>query len=183
MKTTILYVPGLGDSYDRFRAWGLSWWHVFGPTAKLVPITWYDGKSFQQKYQLVASAIEHEVAAGNTVVLIGESAGATLALQASSETGVTRVVTLCGVARPNTPVSRYLRKRAPALSTGVDTLPPNYSPQVVSIRAAIDGVVGKKYSIVEGAKVYILPSIGHLLTIVLALTLFAPFVSKVATKK
>ena len=182
MKTHIIYIPGLGDRYDPFRRASLKLWRLWGVTAQHVPITWYDGGSFDQKYEYVAEAIR--TAKGKRIVLIGESAGGTLALLAGNkEPGVSRVITLCGVARPTTPVSQYLRKKAPALDTGVDSLPVDFSVDVHSVRAAIDPVVGAAYSSTKGATQHVIWSIGHLTTIVLCLTILAPIITAIAKKQ
>lgn len=183
MKTTILYIPGLGDRYDSFRRLALRSWKLWGVDARLIPITWYDGGSMESKLKRISDVIdtlEHNA----RVVLIGESAGASLALHVgANDSRVTRVVTLCGVARPDTPVSSYLRRRAPALNEGVDGLKESYDVDIYSVRAAIDGVVGKKYSVVKGAKEHIIWSIGHLTTIALCLTILAPAISAIAKKQ
>ncbi len=181
MKTHIIYIPGLGDRYDGFRSMTLKAWGLWGVSTRYVPITWYDGGSKASKLERIAVAIE-ETPNDSNVVLIGESAGATLALAMAGHPRVGRVITLCGVATSTTPVSGYLRRRAPALNEGVNGLPDTYAVDVHSIRAAIDGVVGKKYSVVNGATEHIIWSIGHLTTIALCLTFLAPIVTSIAKK-
>jgi pimeloyl-ACP methyl ester carboxylesterase len=149
-------------------------------TTEHVPITWYDGGPLEQKTELVAAAIDR--AHGKRVVIIGESAGATLALHAASHPAVVRVITLCGVTRPDTPVSNYLRRRAPALDTAVRTLPKSFDTDVHSIRAVADGVVNKRYSVAPGAKAHVMWTVGHLMTIALSLTCLAPIVAAIAKK-
>lgn len=181
MSTHIVYVPGLGDRYDPFRRACLRLWRLWGVSVEHVPITWYDGADFETKYRLVESAVARSKAT-NTVV-IGESAGATLALHVgASHPDVSRVITLCGVARPNTPISGYLRRRAPALNKGVDTLQESFDVDVHSVRAWMDGVVGRKYSVVDGAKEHVIWSVGHFSTIALCLTVFAPLIAAIAKK-
>jgi pimeloyl-ACP methyl ester carboxylesterase len=183
MKTTVLYIPGLGDRYDGFRRWALRSWKLWGVDARLVPITWYDGGSMTSKLGRISDAIG-QVSDDRRLVLIGESAGASLALHAGAkDSRVTRVITLCGVARPDTPVSAYLRRRAPALNEGVNDLKESYGMDVHSVRAAADGVVGKRYSVIRGAKEHVIWSVGHLTTISLCLTVLAPIISAIAKKQ
>ena len=182
MKTHIIYIPGLGDRYDPFRRACLKSWRLWGVTTEHVPITWYDGGAFDQKYELIAKAVAK--AKNKQVVLIGESAGATLALQAgANEPSVHRIITLCGVARPDTPISGYLRRRAPALHHGVNTLPKLFDKEVHSIRAFVDGIVGRRYSVVEDSTEHVIWSVGHFTTIALCLTVFAPIVATIAKKQ
>jgi pimeloyl-ACP methyl ester carboxylesterase len=183
MKTTVLYIPGLGDHYDSFRRLALRSWKLWGVDARLVPITWYDGGSMESKLKRINDAIE-TTQQNSRVVLIGESAGASLALpMAVKDARVTRVITLCGVATPDTPVSRYLRRRAPALSDAVNSLDEEYAADIHSVRAFADGVVNKRYSVVRGAKEHVLWSIGHLTTIGLCLTFYAPILCAIAKKQ
>lgn len=137
----------------------------------------------ESKLGRITDAIDR-IKGGGRLVLIGESAGASLALHAAaSDSRVTRVITLCGVARPDTPVSAHLRRRAPALNDGVDSLRGVYDMDVHCVRAAVDGVVNKRYSVVKGAKEHVIWSVGHLPTISLCLTILAPIISAIAKKQ
>lgn len=180
MATHIVYVPGLGDGYHRLRAAALGWWKVWGANVVPVKIDWYDGHDIDQKMSLIKQAID-TIPPQHRVVLIGESAGAALALHTSVISDrIDRVITLCGVARPTTPISAALRRKAPALDQAVNTLPEQYEVEVHSIRAAIDGVVGPRYSSVLGARRHVVWFVGHLPTIVLCLTILAPYMVHIA---
>lgn len=136
----------------------------------------------ESKLDRITAAI-NQVPDNSRIVLIGESAGASLALHvAANDPRVARVITLCGVASPDTPVSGYLRRRAPALSEAVDSLNESYDTDVHSVRAIVDGVVAKRYSVVRGANEHVIWSIGHLTTIALCLTVLAPIISAIAKK-
>lgn len=183
MKTHILYIPGLGDHYGRFRTLALATWRLWGVQTHHQAITWYDGGSMQSKMKLIEEAID-TIPKDSRLVLIGESAGATLALHtASRNSRVLRVITLCGVARPDTPISGYLRRKAPALHQAVDTLPETFNADIHSVRAAIDHVVGKRYSSTNDATRHVIWSVGHLTTIVLCLTVLAPIITTIAKKQ
>jgi pimeloyl-ACP methyl ester carboxylesterase len=183
MRTYIIYIPGLGDQYGWFRQWALMLWRLWGVTAIHQPITWYDGGSMADKLHLVQAAIDR-VPADGRIVLVGESAGASLALHAAvRDSRVERVITLCGVARSDTPIAASLRWRAPALHQAVDTLPEVFDVDVVSVRAAVDHVVGKRYSSVAGAERRVIWSVGHMTTIILCLTVLAPIITAIAKKR
>lgn len=183
MRPVILYIPGLGDGYDRFRRLSLGMWRLFGVDARLVPITWYDGGDFDAKYALVETAIRNVRAQNRPVVLVGESAGATLVLHAAARhPDLKRVVTLCGVATPTTPIAARLRRKAPALDTAVTTLPAQFAAPVVSLRAAVDHVVGSRYSSAAGAETQVVWSVGHLLTISLCLTVYSPYLVRLCSR-
>lgn len=180
MNTRIVYIPGLGDRYDGFRRFALKLWRIWGVQAEFVPIKWYDGEGYDQKMTRVKIAIEQNKS--NRLVLFGESAGATLALHAAKAGGVDRVVTVCGVATSHAPISSYLNKKAPALVPATRTLPQESTLDVHSVRAAIDPVVNRKYSVAQGATVHKLWTIGHFTTIVLCLTVLSPLMVTIAKK-
>jgi pimeloyl-ACP methyl ester carboxylesterase len=183
MTTTILYIPGLGDHYDGFRKKAVAKWKLPGVRAELVSIVWYDGASFEEKMRRITTAIDRVAPKSDRIVLIGESAGGTLALHAAGiDLRVSKVITLCGVTRRNTPISNYLRRRAPALDTAVGTIPEELEVPVESIRAVSDSVVGKRYSVAPNAKEHVLWSIGHFMTIMLCLTVLAPYVMRIAKR-
>ena len=182
MQTYIIYIPGLGDQYGRLRTWALKTWRLRGVTAVHQAITWYDGGDMESKLALIKSAID-KAPNDARIVLVGESAGAALALHAATrDQRVVRVITLCGVARPDTPVSAYLRRKAPALHQAVSSLPETFSADVHSVRARVDGVVGKRYSSTTDATRHVVWSVGHLTTIALCLTLYAPIITTIAKK-
>jgi len=181
VQTRIVYIPGLGNKYNGFRKVALKAWQLYGVSATLVPLKWDDSDSFEQKLTLVEGVI-NQSGLDTRVVVVGESAGATLALHVASLPKVYRVITLCGVAQPSTPISPYLQKKSPALFQATRSLPRTNSYEVYSLRAAVDSVVGKTYSIATGAKAHTIWSIGHLFTIIICLTIAAPLMVAIAKK-
>lgn len=182
MHTYIIYIPGLGDQHGWLRSLALLTWRLWGVTAVHQAITWYDGDGMELKLRMIQAAIDR-APSNASIVLVGESAGATLALHAATrDRRVRRVITLCGVSRPDTPISNSLRKKAPALSEAVNALPETFDADVHSVRAAIDGVVNKRYSSTTDATQHVIWSIGHLTTITLCLTVCAPIITGIAKK-
>jgi pimeloyl-ACP methyl ester carboxylesterase len=180
MKTQILYIPGLGDGYDHFRAVALKTWVLHGVVATHVPIKWYDKGSMESKLLRIRQAIDG-VPTDRKIVLIGESAGAALALHAAERyRRVSCVITLCGVASARTPIASSLRRRAPALHQAVQSLPAEVSCDLHSVRATVDHVVNKQYSVAPGAKLHVWWTFGHIATITLGLTLLAPLLAAIA---
>jgi hypothetical protein len=184
MKTHIIYIPGLGPTYDPARRFALKFWRLGGVSTELVEMAWKDGDSFDTKYRAVVKSIEKARTLNRKVVLIGESAGASMALVAASNISAVRgCITLCGVSLPSTPIATPLRRASPALDEAVGRLK-NVAITVplVSLRSAFDPVIGKKYSTAKGAKPHIIWSVGHMTTIILCMTLYAPYVIKIAKK-
>ena len=182
MRTHVIYLPGLGVGYDPFRGACLKAWRLYGVTAELVPLRWTDGRSFDEKYQSVRRAIQR--APGKRIVVIGESAGATMALYvAEHEKGIDTVITLCGVTNEMMIIAPSLRRRAPALVTGLKHLSRrhNHVP-VVSLRAWYDPVVSRRFCVPAYAEERVVWSIGHLVTIGLCLTFYAPWLLRFVRK-
>lgn len=180
MQTKIIYVPGLGSNYNQFRKLSLRMWRLYGADAQLAPIDWYDEHDLKQKLAAVTLLIEH--ANNEQIVLVGESAGASLVLHLASHPKVTKVITVCGVAQPETPISSYLQKKSPALLQATRTIPNTSALKVESVYAAVDSVVGRKYSAATGAKRHKLWTVGHLTTIAACLTFLAPLMVTIAKK-
>lgn len=174
----IIYIPGLGDRYDGGRRLALKGWRALGVRAELVPMQWYDGASYEAKYQQVIAAIDRAQRAGHVVTLIGESAGGSMAINvAASVPTLHKLLTIGGVASPTMPVAASTLRKSPAFKDSIqhlgDSLPRLNKDVTTVVRAKFDPVVTYKYSHIEGARDHPLPSIGHLTTIALSLTVFS----------
>lgn len=169
---TILYVSGLGDGYDGFRKACLNWWRLFGVKTKLVEMKWNDGADFEAKFALVKKAIE----AHNNTILVGESAGGSMVLHAAANGfDNVRFATLCGVSRQFMPIADSIQKRSPGFYQATRTIPDRTFAEITAFQAIYDPVVAKKYSYARGSLVVKVASVGHLVTIVLCLTVYAPW--------
>lgn len=176
-EAQILYIPGLGDSYDRFRSRALWSWARSGLSVQLVPMRWYDRGDLSSKRTKVDKAIDAAVEQGKTVYLVGESAGASLAIDAlASRPEVAGLLTLCGVDTAEAPVAPSLKQRAPAFAEALNELPRALkgldTAKVSTVSSLWDPVVNIRYSSLAGADNHRLPSIGHIVTIALGLTVF-----------
>lgn len=176
--THIIYIPGLGDKYDNVRKKALKWWPRFhGVSAELVPMNWSIESELAPKIQRLESAIRRAAVDGKQVVLVGESAGAAVALL-SDTTEVKKVITICGVANGAIQIGEGYAKRAAALRPAVDELRKreksnSLHKNIHSFRASFDEVVYKKHSVAKGATEHVLWSPGHMITIILGLTLLS----------
>lgn len=185
MKQYIIYLPGLGDHWDTPRRFALNFWRIFGVKTELVPMQWYDGKSYDEKLDRVLTSIDAAVAAGYTVSLIGESAGGSMAanVYALRAEQLHRVVTLCGVVYPQAEVSPVIYARSPGfktsmskLSDSIEAITAKNSPDFRVITALHDSVVSHRQNVLHTKKPIRVWSIGHLTTIALCLTLFSPII-------
>ncbi|RYX79280.1 hypothetical protein EON76_00990 [bacterium] len=179
MKDYIIYIPGLGDHYDSSRRRALSLWRLFNVKTELVPMQWYDGMSLLAKRKAVQDAIDGAVAKGYRVSVIGESAGATLALSLfSTDNRLNRLVTLCGVIDPEAAVSPKIYQRSPAFQSSMQHLADvNVSrldtQNITVITSVYDPVVSQKTNVIKNNEPLRILSIGHFITIALCLTIYS----------
>lgn len=182
MKHYIIYIPGLGDHYDRGRLFALWFWRIFGVKTQLVPMRWNGTEGYDQKVARVKDTIAAAQKAGYVVSLVGESAGASMALNVAAMTpGLRRIVTLAGVNSSSMPISPFTQKRAPAFKISAGTITKSLqtldTSRVHTIRALIDNVVSSsRYGTVTGAHNHRIFTFGHLATIGLCLTIFSPYI-------
>lgn len=184
MKYHILYIPGLGD-YDRARAFALKAWRVFGVSTQLVSVKWHDGGTYEEKLAKVRGEAEKAIKAGYKVVLVGESAGASLALNAAATLPkLHRVVLIAGVNSSQLPISPYTKKRSPAFTQSAAGITKSLekidTTKIHTVRALRDAVVSPGFNDIPGAHKHVLPTIGHLATIILCLTILSPSIVRIA---
>ncbi len=152
-------------------------WRIFGVRAVLFDSNWSSDETLGDKRRRLAT----QIAQYERTVLVGESAGATLCLNqlATDAQKVSGVVTLCGVCRPALPIGPQYQRNLPVFVQSVRELPPAErvdTDQIICLKAIKDHAVPTPYSTVDGGKSVALWSLGHLPTIFLALTLYAPIV-------
>ena len=123
MKHYIIYIPGLGDHNDGIRRFFLRFWRLYGVRTQLVPMQWYDGESYQTKYSQITAAITTAEEQGYNVSLVGESAGASMAMNVfARDDSLYRFVSLCGVNNFHTSISPRILARSPAFKESLSYL-------------------------------------------------------------
>lgn len=185
----ILYLSGFGSNYDAHRLRALKWWRFKGVSVELVPMQWEGKETFEQKIIRIDRAIDR--AAGKRIVIIGESAGGSMAVHmyARRPDDLHKVMTLCGKnSRPETVGENYYR-RSPAfrvsmerLNASTDSLSDKQCQGFVSIHPFYDSVVPVRETLLPDCRQVRLWSIGHSITICLALTLLAPIIVRSVRK-
>lgn len=175
LKHCVIYIPGLNDRADVARRYALKLWRLHGVKALLVPMRWYGNEPYSKKKIRILEAIDKVEKQGYTVSLIGESAGASIAINIAAEhPSLHALATIAGVASPNATVSPSIYARSPVfkesmqnLQTSLYQLQPN---NIITFSAKRDSVVNKKYSVINGATNITLPTAGHFFTIMACLT-------------
>lgn len=176
-----MYIPGLGDNYDGLRRFLLFFWRIYGVKVEHVPMKWYDGKPYEDKYKRVNATIRNAQALGYTVSVIGESAGGSMAMNLFARNeSLYRLVSLCGVNSYRTPISPRIFQRGPAFKESVSILNDSQTgaikdrvKRITAITAYYDPTVPVRSNIIPGARRVTIWSVGHFTTIVLCLSIFS----------
>lgn len=176
----VIYIPGLGDRNDAGRALALKGWRILGVRTQLVSVKWDDGGSYEQKLTLVQDTIEAAQEQGYTVSLVGESAGASLALNVAALTkDLHRIVTFSGVNSSQLPISSVTKKRSPAFAVSAAKINASLrridASRIHTIRGFTDRIVWTSYNDIPGAENHTVFTFGHLFTIVACLTVLSPY--------
>jgi predicted alpha/beta hydrolase family esterase len=187
-KIHILYISGFGDKYDRLRLRCLSWWKFSGVTVELIPMKWESG-TFEQKLARIDTAINR--AKGKKVVVIGESAGGSMAVHtyARRANDIYKVMTLCGKNTHPEGVSESYYVHYPAfresmnqLNASIETLTHKQKSEFVSIHPLYDPTVPVRETLLPGCRQMRLWTVGHFTAIVLALTILSPLIVRAARR-
>ncbi|HEY0965153.1 MAG TPA: hypothetical protein VGE13_01610 [Candidatus Saccharimonadales bacterium] len=171
--THIIYLPGFGDYYDILRRFALRKWQSKNTQVTFVAMNWADKReTYEQKYQRVAKAIQD--AAGDKIVIVGESAGGAMALFAFSRhiEQIDQVITICGYNHGASDVHPIHKIRRPAfyrLMPQVDRAVENFDTrvlrQITTIYSTRDHVVTPSHTQIKGSKEVRLSTRGHLVAI------------------
>jgi hypothetical protein len=146
---------------------------------------WSVDEPFEIKRQRVDKAIDKAVMQNRRVVLIGESAGGSMAVNtyAARTNDIARVVTLCGKnTSPQTVAPRYYRKN-PAFRTSMNKLNPSIESldsgarhRFTTIYPLYDPVVPIQETMIADCRKVRIFAVGHIISIFLCLSLFSPIV-------
>lgn len=173
IKTHYIYIPGLGDRMDPLRRIALLRWKSKNTRATLVPMRWSNAsETYEHKYKRLKTIIEQSKA--GRVVLVGESAGASMALLAFArlQESAQNVITVCGYNHGSADIHEHHRRNSPAFFAAVkvtekliDTLSSPLRKRVTTVYSTKDTVVEPHHTKIRGAKKIELYSQGHLQTI------------------
>ena len=177
-KLSIIYIPGLGDSYDGLRQYALKKWASQEREIIFVPMLWDDKTElFSHKLDRIHDAIQ---GSSGKVILVGESAGAATALVAMHQFGrdVAQVITLAGKNHGAEDVQISLYRRHPAFREAmvradkvVEGLSQTKKNAIKIFYSEHDYTVRPKYSLIDGVAHYKVFGLGHGMTISLLLTI------------
>jgi pimeloyl-ACP methyl ester carboxylesterase len=138
-------------------------------------------ESFAHKLERLTTIIDHAHAKGYTVSLVAASAGSSMALNALHERpdSIHRVISIVGKLKHPEAVARELYDLNPAFedslkaSTNAEAkLTPGQRSKILVVRAMRDSYVPGSDGEVKGAHEFTMNTIGHVTSIILALTVY-----------
>lgn len=185
-KHKVIIVSGLGDNIGKIR-FATNHWKKFGLEPIAYSVGWHDGeKEFKPKLKRLIKLINDLSRKGNTISLVGLSAGGSAVLNAFIEQKdkVHRVVNVCGRLRTGTQKGfRSFAVRtssSPAFARSIrlceareNNLTKADRLKVMTVRAIFDELVPKDTAILKGAYNTKIPTLEHIFSIGMALTLFS----------
>ena len=185
----ILYLPGFGQKNDTLRLKSLKLWRHANVTTELLPMRWESNETYEQKVVRIDQAIDRTK--GKQIVLIGESAGGSMAvcMYARRPDDLSKVMTICGKNNHPETVGEEYYKTYPVYRTvmmelagALDQLSDEQHESFVSIHPFYDPIVPVRDTLLPGCKRVRLWAAGHAFVISLALTVFSPIVIRAAKR-
>lgn len=182
----VIYVPGLSDT-----SWLNMWqrllmplpWRRFGLRAHYFKVAWAtQDETFQAKLERLLQLIDKLHSQGHEVSLISASAGASLALVAFSErkTTVHRTVTICGKLQNPQAVGEEYFVISPAFRQSLErfqvaqmAFSPEDRARIITVQPKSDNIIPLPDMLIAGAILVKIPTHGHLLSIIAAITIYA----------
>ena len=184
----VIVIPGLGDHRTKPIELAVNHWRRQGLEPIVHAVGWHDGEdSFEPKLLRLVEMIDGFTEQGDTVPLVGTSAGGSAALNAFIERkdAIHRVINVCGRLKvgPTTGFRSFVSKSksSPAFAESVKLceareklLSTADRQKIMTVRAMFgDELVPPETTILQGAYNTRVPTPEHVLSISAALTAFS----------
>ncbi len=139
---------------------------------------WHSPEQYQEKVERIHQEIQQLIGQGREVVLVGVSAGATLAILAfaHNQKRVAGLITVCGFLRPAPGdeekvelIDKSWYKAALASEKAIAGLTKAQKQQIICLTPIKDRVIRPEYAFIPGAKRLNFWGIGHLQSIFVGL--------------
>lgn len=176
----VLYIPGLGDHNLTGQSFVVKKWSWYGIKPLVIPMLWNDSELFESKLARIVDQIDSLSASGHRVSLVGVSAGGSAVINAlAARPGkIHRTVLICGEVNPSITVDPQLAKNNPAFVKSVNLLQKSFNKltkenraKICSYHPFIDNVVPIIDTKISGATSKLLPSFGHIASIIYSISL------------
>lgn len=183
----VIYVPGLDDSRKGYELF-VNKWRFYGIVPHVYRVGWNDEeKSFEPKLKKFVSEVNSLIKKGRIVSLVGGSAGGSAVLNVFLEQPkINAVVNVCGRLRAGKnvrPSLEWAARKSPAFKQSVlmfekrePGMKKKQRSKVLTLSPIWDEIVPKTTVPLQGATNKTLPSVEHMLSGLLGLTIFSPIV-------
>lgn len=177
----MIYITGLGDQKPVYQPQIINLWKKFGVTPHYSPVGWADGEAFRPKLDRFCHQVDELSAGGNTVSLVGISAGAGAALNVYMERKdkINSVVFICGKIVGFTNVNPNYFSKNPAFRESLqltqENLPkltPADKLKMLSVHPLYDQTVPIAVTKIPGVKSKLIISVLHIPSIFMAITIY-----------
>lgn len=185
-KHRVIIIPGLGDEVNK-TSWATNHWRRYGLEPFVHSAGWHDGKEFQSKLRTLIEMIDKFIKYGDRVSLVGCSAGGSAVLNAffKRKELVHKVINICGRLRygkqkgfrsyeARTASSPSFAQSVKLFASRENLLSIHDRKKVMTVRALFgDELVPGDTAILSMANNMVIPTMEHIFSIAMALTLFS----------
>lgn len=181
----VVIIPGLGNEIQK-HVWATDRWRKFGIIPHVFDAKWKtEEKGLKKKLNEALSLVDSLIKTGKKVSIIGNSAGSSLAINILGERRgkIHRVVVNCGRVRTGdwpwftfdqaTASSPSFKESVLRSERIISELSVAERTKILTLRPLFDEVVPSFTVPIKGATNEIVPSVEHVLTIALTMTLFS----------
>lgn len=178
-KHTVIYVPGLGDHNLKNQRRALKLWRIYGVKTEICAMDWLVDEPWQTKLQRLLDQIEFHAKQGDSISLIGVSAGSTAVLQAlaANPAQIHSVALVCPKFQYPETVHPMRYKMNPALKEAiiqsvqaVQKLTDDDKSKITIYRPIYDNLLPVKETQIPGVKSKVMIALTHVGGIAHALT-------------
>lgn len=168
MVRHVIYVPGLGDHRAHGQNIAIQLWRIFGLRPHYMPLGWNNGEGFNAKQKRLLELVDTLCATGDSVSLVGVSAGASAVLNTYAQSSnVSKVVCICGKINNPETISKQRLAANPDFGESMGSLAESMrslkskTKNILSIHPWRDQIVPPSETIIKGAKEMTLPGWNH----------------------
>lgn len=175
----VIYVPGIRDDRDRIQGLLVKTWRLYGVHGHLHEMPWLGQEAYKLKSQHLLDLIDELVSRGNTVALVGASAGASAVINAyiQRRQKLIAVVYICGKVNVPEAVSNKTYNENPAFKTSMlalqkslGKLTPADKSSMLSFYSPGDNTVPHAATTIPGVDEKRLPPFGHATAIIYSMS-------------
>lgn len=181
----VVVIPGLGNEIQK-HIWASDRWRKFGIIPHVLDAKWKtEEKGFRKKLDDALKLVDSLIASGKKISILGNSAGSSLAINMLGERRgkIHRVVINCGRVRTGdwpwftfnqaTASSPSFKESVLRSERVISELSVAEKKKILTLRPLFDEIVPPFTVPIEDATNEVIPSVEHILTIALNMTLFS----------